>query len=38
MITYAVDKAMKHAVKRRPKPLRIRKRDYLQYSLDFSKV
>ncbi|MBA7482529.1 hypothetical protein ES707_18020 [subsurface metagenome] len=38
MITHAVARAMKHAVKRRPKPLRIRKRDYLQLNLDLCEV
>ncbi len=34
MITAAVARAMVHAVKRRPKPLRFRKRDYLQFNLN----
>jgi hypothetical protein len=38
MITHAVARAMEHAVKRRPKPLRIRKRDYLQLNLDLCEV
>ena len=33
-ITAAVARAMEHAGKRRPKPLRIRKRDYLQLNLN----
>jgi len=38
MITVAVARAMEHAVKRRPKPLRIRKRDYLQLNLNLCEV
>ena len=38
MITHAVARAMEHAVKRRPKPLRIRKRDYLQLNLNLCEV
>ncbi len=34
MITASVARAMEHAVKRRPKLLRIRKRDYLQLNLN----
>jgi len=34
MITAAVARAMVHAVKQRPKPLRFRKRDYLQFNLN----
>ena len=33
MIVAAVAHILEHAVKRRPKPLRIRKRDYLQFNL-----
>ena len=38
MITTTVARAMEHAVKRRPKPLRIRKRDYLQLNLNLGEV
>ena len=38
MITAAVAKAMEHVVKRRPKPLRIRKRDYLQLNLNLGEI
>lgn len=38
MITAAVARAMELAVKRRPKPLRVRKRDYLQLNLNLCEV
>ncbi|MFC1561025.1 hypothetical protein ACFL4V_00955 [Candidatus Latescibacterota bacterium] len=38
MIAAAVARAMEHAVKRQPKPLRIRKRDYLQLNLNLCEV
>ena len=38
MITAAVARAMEHAVKRRPKPLRLRKLDYLQLNLNLHEV
>ena len=38
MITAAVARAMVHAVKRRPKPLRFRKRDFFQLKLNLCEV
>jgi phosphotransferase system IIB component len=38
MITAAVAQVMQYAFKRRPKPLRIRKRDYLQLNLNLGEV
>jgi hypothetical protein len=37
-VTTAVARALEHAFKRRPKPLRIRKRDYLQFNLNLGEV
>ncbi len=38
MITTAVARAMEHAVKRRLRPLRIRKRDYLHLNINLGEV
>ena len=38
MITAAVSRVLEHAVKQRPKPLRIRKRDFFQLKLNLCEV